>query len=115
MPLKLETEASADGVLLIVAEGEIDANTFEYLEATLTDGVEGGRARIVLDLSGVAFVSSSGIGILIGAMSEAKAKDGDLILVAPNDAVQDVFDGMGFSSMFTIAKTRAEAMEAFSE
>ena len=113
MPLKLESETPADGVLVVVAEGEIDANTFEFLEAALSDGIEAGRPRLVIDLAAVNFVSSSGIGILIGAKTEAVAQEGDLVLAAPQDSVREVFDGMGFSAMFTISPTREEALATY--
>ena len=78
--------------------GEIDASTVGQLKEQL-DGAEG---DVVVDLSGVEFIDSSGLRVLIGAQQELEAKGASLVLRSPSRAVQRLFELSSVDSYFTI-------------
>ncbi len=89
-----------NGRAVIVLEGRLDTNTAGELETelkTVIDSVD----EIVLDLEKLAYISSSGLRVLLSAQ-KAVAKRGTLKLVHVNDAIMDIFDLTGFSEFLTI-------------
>ena len=89
-----------NGRAVIALEGRLDTNTAGELETELKaviDSVD----EIVLDLEKLAYISSSGLRVLLSAQ-KAVAKRGTLKLVHVNDAIMDIFDLTGFSEFLTI-------------
>jgi len=89
-----------NGRAVFVLEGRLDTNTAGELETelkTVIDSVD----EIVLDLEKLAYISSSGLRVLLSAQ-KAVVKHGTLKLVHVNDAIMDIFDLTGFSEFLTI-------------
>jgi anti-sigma B factor antagonist len=101
-----------DAVLLRVS-GYLDAHTFEDLEEAIGGLFTNRHYRVVVDLSEVAYISSAGAGVFIGALSEAQENDGDIVLLNPTNNVREVFDLLGLSQVFEIVDTLAQAVAAF--
>ena len=72
--------------------GEIDIATAPGLRSQLIGLVTGGRTSVVLDLAGVEFLDSTGLGVIVGVLKRARTLGGDLRLVCPNPAVRRVFE-----------------------
>ena len=106
-------ESLADGVTLLTVRGFLDAHTFEKLEKTISDLFDGGSYKLVVDLSGLDYISSAGAGVFIGAIGTAQENDGNIILMKPSPNVKEVFDLLGLSQIFTFKDTREDAARAF--
>lgn len=112
MALRIESEQlGSKTTLALRIHGDLDAHTFETLDEALVTALEEGATHLVVDLEGVPYMSSAGIGVLIGNRSEAENQGGDLALLNPSPAVLDVLQSMGFDNVFIIVKTQAEALE----
>lgn len=85
----METEA-LDGVLVVRPRGRIDMASAPSLRRRLAGLANSGRPRLVIDLAGVAFVDSSGLGALIGGLKAARQAGGDLRLANCGDQVREV-------------------------
>ncbi|MES2495913.1 MAG: STAS domain-containing protein [Pseudomonadota bacterium] len=96
------SENSRDGALVISAVGRIDSTTAGALEAVLPGRVRD-NAVVVADLSGVPYVSSAGLRVLLIGAKAAKAAGHKLIITGVAPAVREVFDISGFTKIFTIA------------
>ena len=113
MPLKIERSAPADGVALLIAQGEIDAHSFEEVEDAVNDAVDEGITNILVDLEGVSYMSSAGIGVLIGSMNEVvDGHGGAFVLISPTASVLEVLESMGFTAVFTIVQSLDEALSS---
>jgi anti-sigma B factor antagonist len=106
------TERTVNDIVVVVIEGRLDANTSGALEARFLQLVEEGRTRFVFDLSNLAYVSSAGLRVLLVAAKKMKAVKGSLALIQMTENVKEVFDMSGFSAIFTIYATEAEAINA---
>jgi anti-sigma B factor antagonist len=100
-----------DAVAVAVA-GEIDLFTAPELKAALTDAVESGQTRIVVDLSATTFLDSTALGVLIGAVKRLRSRDGALTIVNQDATIAKTFEITGLDQIFTIRPTREEALEA---
>ncbi|MEU3510132.1 STAS domain-containing protein [Streptomyces longwoodensis] len=103
---------SRDGVLIVAAHGEIDLNSCAPLARALAVPREGTVPRTVIDLSGVTFMDSTGINLLIGADQAARGARGWLRLAAPTQAVLRTMRLVGLDLVIPSYPTLSEALEA---
>ncbi len=105
-------EKLPDSIVLLTVRGFLDAHTFEELEKAVNDLFDAGIHRLIVDLSGLDYISSAGAGVFIGAIGTAQENDGNIILVKPSPNVKEVFDLLGLSQIFTFKENRDEAVKA---
>jgi len=98
--LDIESRQSADGAAVVV-RGEVDMATAAKLRDVLNGLVDDGYTRIVLDCRGLAFLGSSGIGVLI-AVRKRLGPQGTLTLEAPPAHVRKVLELTGVSEHVVI-------------
>src|SRR3954447_3517120 len=107
------TEESLDDARHVVAvRGEIDLFTAPDLKTTLLAAIDGGKNRIVVDLTETAFLDSTALGVLIGAIKRVRARDGALTIVNTDPNIAKTFEITGLDQIFTIVGTRDEAIAA---
>lgn len=100
--LTIEITARSDATR-VSAAGEIDLATQGELERTLVDLCTAQRP-IELDLSGVSFIDSSGLAMLLSVRNLCAESGGFLILQRPSDKVRRVLEYAGMSAAFTIVE-----------
>lgn len=96
----------------VTVAGRLDASTISQLERALNDALLASSRAIVVDLSGLNYVSSSGLRVLLSARSAIRKRGGDIFLCALNPNVRAVFDMVGFTAVFGIFDTRAQGLDA---
>ena len=96
----MDIQKKLDGTTLSVSvTGHIDTVTAPQLEAELVlDAVE----ELVIDISGVTYVSSAGLRVFLSAYKTMAKKRG-MTIVGAQPAVLDVFKITGFASIFNLA------------
>jgi anti-anti-sigma factor len=94
---------------VIKAEVRFDSVTASELEKKLTDLVPSGK-DIVLDMTGITFVSSAGWWAIIKAQKELKKRNRDLVLVNINENVKDSMDLIGILPYFTVYENMVDAL-----
>jgi anti-anti-sigma factor len=80
---------------VIALTGELDIATVEGVERALLDAESSDAATIVLDLSGLTFMDSTGVRLVLGATARARADSNRLSLVRGSPPVQRVFELSG--------------------
>lgn len=96
-------------------EGRLDAMNSERLLSRVKAAVSAGERRVLLDMSAVPFLSSSGLRALLLLNRELSGKQGELRLASLQQQVYEVFVLTGFTQVFAIHRTRDEAMAAFAQ
>jgi anti-sigma B factor antagonist len=97
------TEHDVDERTTILAvDGEIHVSTAPEFSGVLSASLEGGRARIVLDLSGVTFIDSTGLSVLLNALRRTTRAGGRMALVCTNPTVLRLFEITRLDSTFDI-------------
>ena len=110
------TEDSLDADRHVVAvRGEIDLFTAPELKQKLTDAIESGKNRIVVDLSDTTFLDSTALGVLIGAVKRLRSREGALVIVNVDQNIAKTFEITGLDQIFTILATREAAIAALAE
>ncbi|MEJ7628893.1 MAG: STAS domain-containing protein [Nocardioidaceae bacterium] len=101
MDLSLSTRESA-GTYIVDIGGEIDVSSSSKLRERLVGLVNEGALRLVVNLEGVEFIDSTGLGVLVGILKRIRARDGSLAIVCSNDALLRVFTITGLEKVFAI-------------
>ncbi|MCL6092764.1 MAG: STAS domain-containing protein [Thermoleophilia bacterium] len=110
MEFNIESEKTPDGVAVIEVAGELDLYTAPRLKEALLSAMDEGVLNIIVDMSGVHFIDSSALGVLIGGVKRLKPKEGKLVLVSVDENVNWIFQITGLNSVFDIFQTREEAL-----
>jgi anti-sigma B factor antagonist len=79
------------GWAVVAVTGELELGTAPRLRQQVVSLVGDGKARIVLDLSGVEFVDSIGLGVIVSALKRVRAHGGDLVVAGTIPRVQSLF------------------------
>lgn len=109
----MDVQESASGsATLLRAAGRVDSASSAAFEAALLPRIRAGAIRVVLDLSGVEYVSSAGLRVMLMAAKAAKAGGGQLALCCLSPMVAEVFRVSGFSKIIPILGTETEALSA---
>lgn len=109
MDLTLSTRTEA-GRTVVAVGGEIDVYTAPKLREQLVDLVAGGSHHLIIDLEGVEFLDSTGLGVLVGGLKRVRAHDGSLQLVCTQDRILKIFRITGLTKVFPIHATVSEAL-----
>lgn len=109
--MNLTVEIRSETVL-ITLEGALDAQTAPKLKQAFTDVISDGRQDIVLDLAGVDFMDSSGLGAVVGAYKQVRIGKGDLRIASLQPPVRKVFELTRLDRVFHIYADATQALAA---
>ena len=100
------------GVAVLTVNGSMDPYSAPEIRGVLTDMLNEGRYRQVVDLRGVVLLDSTGLGVLVGALKRARARGGDLVLVVgPDSAPGTALRITGVFKAIRCVATPDEALE----
>jgi anti-sigma B factor antagonist len=91
-----------DGATIVAVEGEIDVYTAPKLRDKITELVGDGVYHLVIDMEGVAFLDSTGLGVLVGGLKKVRAHDGSLQIICSQERLLKIFRITGLAKVFTI-------------
>ncbi|MFZ2655695.1 MAG: anti-sigma factor antagonist [Victivallales bacterium] len=97
-------------VTILQVQGRLDSTTAQDADRSLATLIGGGTLEVVLDLSGLEYVSSAGLRVFLSAAKRMKQAHGKLALASPAPQVKQVLDIAGFSTFLPIFATMAEAV-----
>jgi anti-sigma B factor antagonist len=102
MDLGLEVDDSHAPYTVLAVKGEVDVYSAPRLREKLVELVNQGNTQIIVDLEGVDFLDSTGLGVLVGGLKRLRSHDGDLILVCTQQRIMKVFEITGLTKVFSI-------------
>jgi len=110
MSVQIHTAKEGNGTV-VQLQGKVDATSAPSVEQALVGVIEQGEKRLVIDCAGLDFISSAGLRSLLLAVKKMKAAGGGIALAALQPNVKEVFDISGFSALFTIHGSKADALK----
>ncbi|PYM08569.1 MAG: hypothetical protein DMD82_02090 [Candidatus Rokuibacteriota bacterium] len=110
----MDIEVTQTGaVTLVVPKGDLDMATADQMKRTLSDLIEKGQSKLVMDLTRVAYVDSSGLGALVAAMKQARAAGGNLKLCSLQEDVRSIFEMTRLIKVMAVHSDRQEAVASW--
>ena len=80
------------GWSVLVVTGQVDVATAPKLRQALTEAQYGGDQRVALDLDGVEFLDSFGLGVIVGGLKRAGTHGGELVIVCSRSRLLHLFE-----------------------
>lgn len=104
--LEFEVTRETDGAHVVVnVRGDVDVATSPRLREELHRAIGSGATRLVVDMSNMAFIDSAGLGVLIGALKQARERDVEFVLRGLQPSPSKVFSITGLDAVFTVEPT----------
>jgi anti-sigma B factor antagonist len=97
----------------VFINGSLDSYSFPKMEDALQGLVDQSRHCVILDCAGLEYISSVGLGALIGFTRSARENNGDLKLVNLSDRIYNIIELLGFQKVLEIHAGQDEAVASF--
>lgn len=101
-----------DGVAVVLPAGFINAHTVREFEQALEGLVSKGQYRILLNCQNLSYISSAGLGAIMGLIETVRENEGDILLSNLQENVFAIFDTLGFTQLYRVFKDQEEALAA---
>lgn len=102
--MQIATTPGSDRYLITVS-GEVDLATSPDLDVAIIAAIDSGATSVVIDLTDVSFMDSSGLGVIVRALKRCREAENDLDLVITNERVLKVFGITGLDQVIPIHAT----------
>jgi anti-sigma B factor antagonist len=108
--LSLNHRKDGDRTILEVG-GEVDVYTAPKLRERLVELVSDGHYNLLVDMTKVEFLDSTGLGVLVGGLKRVRSHDGGLALVCNQERILKIFRITGLTKVFPIYDSLDEALQ----
>jgi anti-sigma B factor antagonist len=105
-------ESKIENVDIFHLEGEIDLHYAPALRSLVQGKLQQRRPALVLDLSGVSFIDSTGISVMLEYLRDAGEFSGRLLIAGPTEHVRTVFEIVGLTKVLSICDNVGAAVDA---
>jgi len=113
MTLEVQTRQTEGGISVVAPTGRLDVAGAPALKDAIEDLTKNGAPKVVIDMEGVSFVDSTGLGSVIAALKRIRNRQGELRLAAPNQQVRVVLELTTLDKVFPYFATLEEALAGF--
>lgn len=103
------SQRKQNGIAIVELKGKLDTLACPELEKKLCDIITETECRFLVDFSQLDFISSSGLRVLLIVAKQLKCANGKIVLCGLKKNIKEVFDIAGFSQLFKIFPSQAEA------
>ncbi len=107
------TKREVGDVSILDVNGFLDAHTAPDLENAFNNLIENKNYKVVVNFSGLKYISSAGLGVFMAYVETMRENNGDIKFSNLKDDVYNVFDLLGFPMLYEFYKTEKEAIEKF--
>lgn len=101
----------AGGIPVVELEGEIDLSTSPLFKERVYEVIDAGGKEIVIDLNGLSFMDSTGLGVLVAVLKKTKSEGGRVRLVCGRENIRKVFILTGLDKVFSIYDNLQRCLE----
>ena len=89
-------------------KGEVDIYTVNALKKSVQVLLDEGHNTLIMDLTDVVYIDSTGLGALVGIYRRCREREGKIYLICPNPQVKKVFKTTGLSQLFAFYESEEE-------
>jgi len=110
----IEIEKTSD-ISILKLSGYLDAHTAPELENCIEDCMKNSNYKLVVNFSGLDYISSAGLGVFMSHIEELRQNGGDIKMSEMKPKVFSVFDLLGFPMLFDIMTNQDEIIKLFND
>ena len=114
MATSFNVQRKTSGDLTILSlNGFLDAHTAPEFEKVIQQEFDAGHVRLIVDCGELTYISSAGLGVFMSFIEDIRAANGDLKICKLTPKVAQVFEILGFDSIFEMVSTVDDAAQSF--
>lgn len=98
------------GVTRVRLAGDVDASVARQLQVSLEELVGEGHSRLLIDLSAVTFIDSTGLGVFLFTVKHLRRRRGRLAVFCPNAVMRELFELIGHNLLFAVEESFDQAL-----
>ncbi len=106
------THRQENGIDVFSVSGRVDLSGVAEFQNNLAASIDSGARKIVMDLSGTTYISSSGLGVFALALKQLQPLGGEIVFAGANSHVQRILQIVGFQKLFRSFPDAVEAIGA---
>ena len=110
LTFNVEKLTQMETAALVKINGAIDAKTVVLFQEQLDQLQQDGYTRFILDMEGIKYVNSTGLGTLVNVADALESRGGGIALIKIHSKVRVVFDMLGLNAFFKIFSDEVEAL-----
>jgi anti-anti-sigma factor len=100
-------------VAVIIINGRLDTSNYNDFDKYMTEQINEGTLTFLLDCTNLDYISSSGLRVFIQTLKTLNENKGKLAICGFNENIKDIFTVSGFTKLFNIFSTKADALKSF--
>ncbi len=101
------------GFEVLDLQGELDAHTASQLEDVLKSLINKNKSNIIVNFKDLDYIASAGLGVFMAYIEDVRSIGGDIKLTNMNEKVYNVFDLLGFPTLYDIFEDEQHAVAKF--
>ena len=98
--------------VIVLPDEEIEVYNISEIKEVLFDIIEKGNRKLIMDMSKVEYIDSSGLGVLVSVLKKVKVSEGKLVLISPKSSVKQILSLTNLDKVFNIQDTLENAVDA---
>ncbi|HEY3412289.1 MAG TPA: STAS domain-containing protein [Armatimonadota bacterium] len=110
MGFDISTEASQPDTVIIRFSGQFDFTHVATARAAIAETIEAGAHLIVINLDGLDYIDSAGLGVLVGTLARLRDRNGELAVVCRSPRIRRVFEITRLTQLISLMDSEAEAL-----
>ncbi|MEN8153970.1 MAG: STAS domain-containing protein [Acidobacteriota bacterium] len=104
-----------DKVGVLYPKGHLDAHSVDKFEKEILNVMNDGINKIIVNCKDLNYISSAGMGIIMGYLDDLREKKGDIKLSNVIDRVYEIFDLVGFTDIYDFMENEESALTKFND
>ena len=109
------TKRVKNNIEILSLKGDFDLSNAKVVKTILDKEIAAGKTNLVMDLTALNYIDSSGIGVFINTMTTLRSKKGKLVLLGMNPNIHRIFEMTKLLSFFVIIQNEDELSKVFPE
>ena len=101
-----------DGIPVIELIGEVDLSTSPVFKQRIYEIIESGKRDVIVDLNGLDFMDSTGLGVLVAALKKTRMEGGSIRLICTKNNIMKIFTITGLDKVFSIYDNLSELLDS---
>jgi len=101
-----------NGTDIFTVSGRVDLSGIAEFQNSLEQAIDAGARKLVMELSGVSYISSSGLGVFALALKKLQPLGGEIVLAGAGSHVRHILQIVGFERLFRTFPSAADAVAA---
>jgi anti-sigma B factor antagonist len=108
----VKLEKSGEQIAVIDLAGGVDIYSAPRFKEVLLQGIDDGARRVIVDLTNVTFIDSTGLGVLVSGAKRVRSQGVSFAIVSSTQSIMSIFEITGLDRLYSIYATRKEALQA---